>query len=319
VRVITSDDGRFLGPVLAVEFPPDRFGRFGKVPAALHELMFFEQILVPRLPVPTDPHRAEKRAEAWRRRSIIRGKRLVGSAWVFSNYARAAAVTFRQGGAIPAAAAFNWRRDSWLRVTGVADPDGQDYPERIARERDAAAAERADDRDRFFELAFRILVRPPDPTIGLPPPRSSGRVLIGGPQVNLGPELFPLGPQFASSETHRMTGAIELPVGFGSTLGLRLHDRPTASTPIGSDCDLDRVRVVAGASSAGRYKLVLERGSVHTLLGEFVIEGAGTTDVDETRIAKTNLRRGDIVTLAREDARPAPVEILLRTRSGRTI
>ena len=243
IRVRTHDEPAYVGLVVEVELDLAALPEFPTSPpfipvgAAFHRLRLYQELVPPIESLAASPDDFRR---AWMARSVVRGSRLVASARAWANYAGAVGVGIIPGRAtnnLPVTQ-FHWKAMEWLRVSSWLNVQDFDYPDVGGQE------PRIHDLGSFFGLYFCIDIHLPTwwrPTLGAHNPI----VRVGVPQVNLGPELFPLGPAPLSREA---TGPLEFKRGFADTLTVNLGGgQSDGATLVGLDGELEKVVVDADA------------------------------------------------------------------------
>jgi hypothetical protein len=281
-------DPLFRGRVMRTEFPAgfqdDSVSRFR-----------LSQTLVPRGPNGEGPSRAWR--GLWARANEFRGKRLVAACWVWANYLDAVTIGFVQAAGGSRA---NWRAGDWLLLTTFYDYPGRDYPQIAALNPPQ------------LELTIEV-VPPKDAMNGV------ATVLVGAPQINIGPDLFPVGPTFAGAGGNGVLAPIPLSRGFIDDVPIRLtYGQTRASTVFASDAVLERIHVDAHLTEGrpARYALELVQGMHIRVLSLISTGDAGEMRPGAGAVA---LHRGDRIRVRLLEGEPLPLTVHLQTVHSKVV
>ena len=265
----------------------------------------------------------EEARRAWAERSRYRGARLVGGVWVRSNQPVSVQLGFSHSAIPPPPndalqpGRVLWRTDEWVFLTGVLRVKDLDLPEWTT-----VPFTRTENLDQFA-IGFYIEIR----LTGTAGPLV---VHFGAPQVNLGPDLFPLGPAAATGE---LQGAMKLARGPTTTQRTEIAaGQRQGSSLIGIPARLEKVFIDGPKDASPQGGVAPGRGEAEPapdtkpshfqveLLGEkdrrplceFTVAPNGTTEMTRPLEEEVPLSPGDLVVTRLISGPTRAVEVYLQ-------
>lgn len=233
--------------------------------------------------------------------ALFHGNRLVAGCWVHVDVVELVRVGFQLGGFAPISPGpANWRANKWLFVTAYIDVPGFDYPNMRTGE---LSAEQLGG----FGLEFYIELN-----VSATTPPFVAR--FGAPQVNLGPELFPVGP---TPLTQQARAAMKLARGFQSTELSRVHPgQRQGSSLIGIPSRLEKVFIDAEPAaekqpSHFQVELLGEKGA--RPLCAFTVAPGGASEMTKGLSEEPALVPGDLVVTRLVGGPARAVDVYLQT------
>ena len=229
----------------------------------------------------------------------LRGTRLVGACWVRADQLDVVSIGFLQGAAVTpfVQARANWRQGEWLLLTAYLDVPEIDYPYLLHNDQGPSVPT-------LLNISFQVKVDLM---------RGATEVYFGAPQVNLGPELFPVGPtplgpqalgplQFVRGPSHTQTLAIPTGQSQGSTL-------------IGIPARLEKIVVEAEpapAKQSAQFEVELLGEKHRRPLCTFEVLPDGRCEMKQPLAADQTVMPGDLVVTRRLGGPPRGVDVYLQ-------
>lgn len=243
----------------------------------------FTQTLIPSW----SDHAPEAEKQAfWARYARIHGQRIVAGCWVRASHPDVVRIGFDspsvEGRGI-------WRAGEWLFLTTFTLAPELQYPDTVIQGHTIGAR---------AGLDFFIEIVPPQ-SLASWNERYGGQpitILFGGPQVSLGPEIFPLGPGPLHDEA---CGALKFARGFEQTRKLSVaFGQRQSSALIGIPARLEKIFVDAeSAKETKRSRFTVELlGEKHRRpLCEFTVSPDGESEMSQPLAEEVPLSPGDLV------------------------
>lgn len=228
--------------------------------------------------------------EAWGARARFRGKRLVGGCWAHASVVDSVRVGFMEGDRIASQGRTIWRTGDWVFLSAV-------HPVRDLDQYDWSGYADSWEQGWFPYLGLSFFVQA-DFRAGPPlsVPMQPQLVRFGAAQVNLGPELFPLGPQPLSSDVY---GDTMLKRGCShSEVTTLATGQSQGSSLIGIPARLEKIFVDAEPSSEpkpSRFQVELLGAKTRRPLCEFNLALDGKSEMIKPLVEEVSLAPGDLV------------------------